>query len=159
MDAQDIIYGSRATHVRELQTEVTRLKAENSELRKELETMHAHFDQALVAALELRDGGELELWDGWNLILGSERQAKDRDELFSQAQATGKRIWIVYDGQDERVVNEGLVRVSYTGGTGEHRADKFICDFVRMARYLGLAERVTVRTHDKGFMKKVKVKG
>ena len=48
---------------------------------------------------------------------------------------------------------DGNVRISYTGGQGEHRADKFIVDFVRMAAYLGLADKVSVRTNDKGFRK------
>ena len=50
---------------------------------------------------------------------------------------------------------DGNVRISYTGGEGEHRADKFIIDFVRMAAYLGLAENLTVRTNDKDFRKAV----
>ena len=41
------------------------------------------------------------------------------------------------------------------GGKGEHRADKLIVDFVRMAKYLGLAGKLTVRTNDKDFRKAV----
>ena len=160
MDAQEVIYGSRATHIRELQTEVSKLRAENAELRERVESLNAHFDKALLAAMELRDGGDLEIWDGWNLILGSPRAARDRAELIAQAKKTGRRIWIVLDGKDENVTETDGVRVSYTGGTGEHRADKFICDFLRMTKYLGLADRVTVRTNDKDFRKKVeKLKG
>ena len=40
-------------------------------------------------------------------------------------------------------------------GEGEHRADKFIIDFVRMAAYLGLADKLSVRTNDKDFRKTV----
>jgi len=54
------------------------------------------------------------------------------------------------------VQQDGLVRVSYTGGEGEHRADRFICDFIRMAAYLGLAGKVSVRTNDKDFLKEVR---
>jgi len=148
--------GSRVAHLRELKTEIDKLKADNAALRLENETLKAHFDQALLAALELREGEPLEIWDGWNLILGAQKAAKDRDELLAQAKASGKRVWIVFDGPRESVRTEGRVRVSYTGGTGEHRADKFIVDFVRMAKYLGLADKVSVRTNDKDFLSQVR---
>jgi len=156
MNAQDLIMGSRVAHLRELKTEIDKLKADNAALRLENETLKAHFDQALLAALELREGEPLEIWDGWNLILGAQKAAKDRDELLAQAKASGKRVWIVFDGPRESVRTEGRVRVSYTGGTGEHRADKFIVDFVRMAKYLGLADKVSVRTNDKDFLSQVR---
>ena len=146
--------GSRVAHVRELKSEIEKLKAENAALRDERDSLKAHLDLALLAATDLKDGNALEIWDGWNLVLGAQKEAKDRDDLIAQAQASGKRVWIVFDGHDENVHLLGAnVRVSYTGGTGEHRADKFIVDFVRMAKYLGLADRVTVRTNDKDFLK------
>ena len=156
MNAQDVILGSRVAHVRELRGEVGRLTAENAALRAECDSLKAHFDKALLAAMDLRDGEPLEIWDGWNLILGARKAARDRADLIAQAQATGRRIWIVFDGHDENVRQEGLVRVSYTGGAGAHRADRFIVDFVRMARYLGLAGQVSVRTNDKDFLAQVK---
>lgn len=157
MSAQDIIMGSRVAHLRELKTEIEMLKAENAALRDERDSLKAHFDLALLAAMDLQSGEPLEIWDGWNLILGAKKEAHDRDELLRQAKATGRRIWIVYDGHDENVLQDGLVRISYTGGSGEHRADKFIIDFVRMARYLGLADKVSVRTNDKDFRRQVMV--
>ena len=156
MNAQEIIIGSRAVKVRELKTQIEKLTAENQRLRLENESLKSHFDLALQAALELRDGESLEIWDGWNLILGARKEAKDREDLVAQAQASGKRIWIVFDGPEESVRIFGKVRVSYTGGTGAHRADRLICDFVRMAAYLGLSDRLTVRTHDKDFLSAVK---
>ena len=157
MSAQDVIMGSRVAHVRELKAEIERLKAENAALRDERDSLKAHFDQALLAATDLRDGEPLEIWDGWNLILGAQKEAKDRADLIAQAKASGRRVWIVLDGPEENVHLLGAnVRVSYTGGTGAHRADKFICDFVRMAKYLGLADRVTVRTNDKDFRRTVR---
>ena len=157
MSAQDVIMGSRVAHVRELKAEIERLKAENAALRDERDSLKAHFDQALLAAEDLKSGEPLEIWDGWNLILGAQKEAKDRADLIAQAKATGRRVWIVLDGPDENVHLLGAnVRVSYTGGTGAHRADKFICDFVRMAKYLGLADRVTVRTNDKDFRRTVR---
>lgn len=156
MNAQDVILGSRVAHVRELRGEVGRLTAENAALRAECDSLKAHFDKALLAAMDLRDGEPLEIWDGWNLILGAQKEAKDRADLIAQAKATGRRVWIVLDGQDENVHLLGAnVRLSYTGGTGAHRADKFICDFIRMAKYLGLSDRITVRTNDKDFRRTV----
>ena len=156
MSAQDVIMGSRVAHVRELKAEIEKLKHENAALRDERDSLKAHFDLALLAAMDLKGGEPLEIWDGWNLILGARKESKDRADLIAQAKASGKRVWIVFDGHDESVHLLGAnVRVSYTGGTGEHRADKFIIDFVRMAAYLGLADRVSVRTNDKDFRKDV----
>ena len=156
MNAQDIIRSSQLTHVRELQTALTKAAAENAVLHDELDSLRAHFDLALLAAMDLKNGESLEIWDGWNLILGAKKEAKDRADLVARAQASGRRVWIVFDGHDENVHLPGAnVRVSYTGGTGEHRADKFIVDFVRMAKYLGLADKVSVRTNDKDFLKTV----
>lgn len=148
---------SHLTHVRELKTALAKAREENAVLREELEGLRAHFELALIAAMELRDTDEtLELWDGWNLVLGAQREAKSREELIAKAQASGRRIWIVFDGHEENVEYFGKVRVSYTGTKGEHRADRFITDFVRMAAYLGLASKVRVRTYDKDFVKKIK---
>ena len=155
MNAQDIIRSSQLTHVRELQTALKKAAAENTALHDELDSLKAHFDMALLAAMDLKGGEPLEIWDGWNLILGAKKEAKDRADLIAQAKASGKRVWIVLDGHDENVKLDGNVRISYTGGQGEHRADKFIIDFVRMAAYLGLADKVSVRTNDKGFRKTV----
>ena len=155
MNAQDIIRSAQLTHVRELQTALVKAASENAALHDELDALKAHFDLALLAAMDLKDGEPLEIWDGWNLILGAKKEAKDRADLIAQAKASGKRVWIVLDGHDENVKLDGNVRISYTGGQGEHRADKFIIDFVRMAAYLGLADKVSVRTNDKDFRKAV----
>ena len=155
MTTQDILMGSRVAHVRELKAEIAKLRDDNAALRDELAALKAHFDLALLAAEDLRAATRLEVWDGWNLILGAKKEAKDRADLIAQAKASGKRVWIVLDGHDENVKLDGNVRVSYTGGQGEHRADKFIVDFVRMAAYLGLANKVSVRTNDKDFRKAV----
>ena len=165
MSAQDIILGTRVAHVRELKTELEKVRKDNAALRDELSALKAHFDQALLSAEDLRnlpDGARLEIWDGWNLILGAKKEARDRVDLFAQARARvaeGRdlvKVWIVFDGPQERVdCTEKGVRVSYTGGTGAHRADKFICDYLRMARYLGLVDKVSVRTNDRDFAKTV----
>lgn len=165
MSAQDLILGARVAHLSELKAEIVRLKAENASLREENETLKAHFDLALLAAEDLREPGTLELWDGWNLILGAQKIARDRDGLLALARGRlaaddSLRIWIVLDGHDERVaISEPRLRVSYTGGTGAHRADRFILDFVRMAAYRGLADRIGVRTSDKDILKRLRTLG
>jgi len=159
MSAQDIMLGARVLHIRELKTEIAKLKAENLSLRSELGALKSHFDMALLAAEDLKslpEGGTLEIWDGWNLILGAKKEADDRDALIGQARRLLEerpldRVWIVFDGPRESSSSEGRLRMSYTGGTGAHRADRFITDFVRMAAYLGLAGRLRVRTNDKAF--------
>lgn len=165
MNAQDLILGARVAHVRELKADVARLKAENAALRDELEALKAHFDAALLASADLRDlpaDGRLEIWDGWNLILGAQKSAHGRDELIASAEAkvasspTPLKVWIVFDGPREAVTARRGVRVSYTGGAGAHRADRFIVDFVRMAAYLGLSDRVSVVTHDRDFLAQLK---
>lgn len=164
MSAQDVILGARVAHLGDLKREIERLKAENAALKAEKESLAAHLDFALLAAEDLKtlpEGGKLELWDGWNLILGATKVAADRNALIAQArarlnEASALKIWIVFDGHDERVVNEGRLRMSYTGGVGAHRADRLIVDYVRMAAYLGYAAKLEVRTNDKDFLKQVR---
>lgn len=163
MSAQDVILGSRVLHIRELKTEIDRLKAENARLRDENTALASHFDLALAAAEDLRGlspEGRLVLVDGWNLILSTDKVARDPAHLVERAKAylaehPEDRVWIVFDGPHESVRNDGRLRISYTGGTGPHRADRFICDFLRMARYRGDLARIEVRTHDKDFKKTV----
>lgn len=166
MSAQDVISSTRVEHVRELKAELAKLKAENDRLRRENDELKAHFDLAVAAVHDLDTlppDGRLHIWDGWNLILGAKREARDRDDLVAQARAhlqasPQDRVWIVLDGPRESSVaaEGGRLRVSYTGGTGAHRADRLICDFVRMARFCGLSDRITVRTRDKDFLREVK---
>ena len=49
-----------------------------------------------------------------------------------------------------------LMQSMFPGGCGEHRADRFICDYLRMANFQSLAGKVRVRTNDRDFRKKVK---
>lgn len=170
MNTQDLMIGAKIAKARELRIENEKLRKDNAALKSEMEALKAHFDLALVAAKDLEQG-ELELWDGWNLILGAKKEAKDKLELVAQAkvkvkgegqgegegqgQGEQRKIWIVFDGKDENVVEEEGVRITYTGGEGAQRADRFIVDFVRMAKYLGLRDKVKVRTNDKELLRKV----
>jgi SSS family solute:Na+ symporter len=161
--SQDVIIGARAMHLRELKSEVSRLKADNAALRDENAQLMAHFDLALRAAEDLRtlpEGGKLVVVDGWNLILGAKKEASGRDDLIAKAKARlaerpDDMVWIVFDGPDENSRQQGRLRISYTGGSGPHRADRMICDFLRMARFAGDASRIEVRTNDKDFRKEV----
>ena len=164
MNAQDMIEAARLVRVRELQTALTKAAAENLRLKTENEMLFAHFDIAVLAANDLAalpPDGRLVIVDGWNMILGANKVAKDRAELIAQAKAhvaehPSDFVWIVLDGPRASSSVDGRVRVSYTGGVGAHRADKFICDFLKMARFRGDIRRIEVRTDDKDFKKEVK---
>ena len=164
MNAQDMIEAARLVRVRELQTALTKAAAKNLRLKTENEMLFAHFDLAILAANDLAalpPDGRLVIVDGWNMILGANKVAKDRAELVAQAKAhvaehPSDFVWIVLDGPRASSSVDGRVRVSYTGGVGAHRADKFICDFLKMARFRGDIRRVEVRTDDKDFKKEVK---
>ena len=164
MNAQDMIEAARLVRVRELQTALTKAAAENLRLKTENEMLFAHFDLAVLAANDLAalpPDGRLVIVDGWNMILGANKVAKDRAELIAQAKAhvaehPSDFVWIVLDGPRASSSVDGRMRVSYTGGVGAHRADKFICDFLKMARFRGDIRRIEVRTDDKDFKKEVK---
>ena len=164
MNAQDMIEAARLVRVRELQTALTKAAAENLRLKTENEMLFAHFDLAVLAANDLAalpPDGRLVIVDGWNMILGANKVAKDRAELVAQAKAhvaehPSDFVWIVLDGPRASSSVDGRVRISYTGGVGAHRADKFICDFLKMARFRGDIRRIEVRTDDKDFKKEVK---
>ena len=164
MKTQNILDESRLVHLRELKASVAALKAENAVLRDENAQLKAHLDLAITAAAELGElpaGAKLVLVDGWNLILGARKEARDREELAAQAKRyleehPGDRVWIVFDGPRASCTVDGRLRISYTGGAGEHRDDKFICDFLRMARFRGELDRIEVRTNDKDFLSEVR---
>lgn len=164
MNAQDVILGSRVAHLRELKAEIDRLKAENARLRAENEELNHHLDLAALAAEDLRGlspSGRLVLVDGWNLILSTDKQARNPQELVEQmkdhlAGHPDDFVWVVFDGPKESARQEGRLRISYTGGTGPHRADRFITDFVRMSRFRGDLAKIEVWTHDKDFIKSLR---
>ena len=69
-------------------------------------------------------------------------------------------IWIVFDGPEENSYRRDWYRVTYTGGTGPHRADRLILDYVHAAKLLGLdVSRITVETADKALVKRLTALG
>lgn len=169
MTAHDIFTDSRVARVRELKTEINRLNEELARTRAELEGLRAHFALALAAARDaetLPEGGRLAIVDGWNALLGSaslltsaERpldSPRKRDILRAHVRAwldahPLDRAWIVFDGAQAGGETEGRLRVSFTGGEGPHRADRLICDYLRMCRYTGAVHRIHVFTEDTDF--------
>lgn len=163
MGSQDVILGARVAHMRELKTALEKANAEVQRLRGENAALLAHFDMALVAGVDFRslpEGGKMVVVDGWNQVLGADKTATDRVSLESQWREYLEShpldfVWIVYDGSRENSKCEGRLRISYTGGEGPQRADRFICDFARMALWLGYADKLDVRTGDKALAKSV----
>ena len=169
MTANDILNGSRVAHVRELKAEVARLKEELARTRAELEGLQSHFALALAAARDLDGqaaGGVLLVVDGWNALLGSasvlppEERGLDlaakRERLRDRVRAwldahPADAAWIVFDGGQAGGALEARLRTTYTGGTGPHRADRMVCDYLRMRRLSGATGNVVVLTEDKDF--------
>lgn len=169
MTANDILNGARVAHVRELKSEVARLREELARTHTELESLRSHFDLALAAALDadrLEAGGTLLVVDGWNALLGSasvlppgarrSSQAAKADRLRAYvrewlAAHPRDRAWIVFDGGCAGGSAEDRLHVTFTGGTGPHRADRMVCDYLRMRRFSGTAHNVVVLTEDKDF--------
>lgn len=149
------------TRIRALKDEVARLKAELARACEERDSLRQHFTLALLAAQDaerIGPDGTLLIVDGWNAILGSENIGGQRDRLAQLARDwlaahPADRAWIVFDGHDANGAAEDRLRVSYTGGAGAHRADRLVCDYLRMRRYSGASGKVTVVTNDKDFRK------
>ena len=161
MSSQDMMILSRLARMRELKAELERLRSENSALRDEMSSLKAHFSLALAAMDDLRslpEGGKIILVDGWNVILGAKKDAHSRKELAAKwreylQEHDKDRVWIVFDGPVENVMEEDRLRISYTGGIGPHRADRFICDYLRAAKYLGFGSKAQVCTNDRQLRK------
>ena len=163
MSSQDVMIRSRLAHLRDLRAEIARLKEENSRLRDEVSSVKAHLSLTAVAVEDvcsLPAGGKMVLVDGWNAILGAGKTARSRNELAGRwkaylAERPADFVWIVFDGPKENAVNEGRLRISYTGGIGPHRADRFICDYLRALKYLGYAGGVEVVSDDRDLLGEV----
>ena len=157
---------SHLTRMRALKDENARLKDELARACQERDSLRQHFALALLAARDaerLPPGGTLLIVDGWNAILGSENVRINGETGWREQlnDIVAKRLeknpndlaWIVFDGHDVNGATEGRMRTSYTGGTGAHRADRLVCDYLRMRKYAGANGSVTVVTNDKDFRK------
>ena len=181
MTAQQIMQDSHLTRIRALRDEVTRLKAELARTSEELDCLRQHFALALLAAQDaerIAHGGALLIVDGWNAILGSvrlhglaPRAEANADETSDKPPRQGPgwrkhlaaavqkwldgrpkdHAWIVFDGARASGKTKGRLRISYTGGSGAHRADRLVCDYLRMRQYSGQKGCVIVVTNDKEF--------
>ena len=169
MTANDIFQDSRVAHVRELKREVAELREELARARAELESLRSHFDLALKAARDaeaLPPGGTLLVVDGWNALLGSASvlppearrmpAAEKREALRALVLAwldahPQDAAWIVFDGGQAGGTAEERLHVTFTGGTGPHRADRMVCDYLRMRRLSGTVRAIVVLTEDRDF--------
>ena len=128
---------------------------------------------------QIPPGGALLVVDGWNAIFGSIRLKRLDEQIADQAAPVPEsppahptqgwrkqliavvrqwldarpddRAWIVFDGPRATGKTSARLRVSYTGGKGAHRADRLVCDYLRMRRYDGRKGKVIVVTNDRGF--------
>ena len=182
MTANTIIEDARVARVRELKTALAETKAQLAQVEAERDALLAHLDLALVALHDFEQLGEeaqLHIIDGWNAILRHRNVSKLTSEDVSKLKADylaslgivpqdqrGKgadsqtTTWLVFDGSEENSYRVGSCRVTYTGGTGLHRADRLILDYVHAAKLLGLdLSRITVDTADKNLIRKLTVLG
>ena len=183
MTANSVIEDARVARVRELKTALAEAKERLVRVEDERDSLLAHLDLALVALHDfeqLGSEGRLHIIDGWNAILRHRNVSKLTSEEISKLKAdylaglgivppessvsaspqSPTRIWIVFDGSEENSYRCGAYRVTYTGGTGPHRADRLILDYVHAARILGLdTSRIMVDTADKALAKKLSTLG
>ena len=174
MTTNDIFRDTRVAHVRELKAEVARLKEELARTRAAHAGLEGHFALALAAARDaerMPPNAELLIVDGWNAVIGTRRlddaaRHARRDRLVADLRACVAtdprlRVWALFDGAEMRAEAEadGRLRVGYTGGTGAHRVDRMVCDYLRMRKILGLNHAVTVVTDDKDFAKEAAALG
>ena len=182
MTANTVMEDARVARVRELKTALAAAKERLVRVEDERDSLLAHFDLALVALHDfeqLGSEGRLHIIDGWNAILRHRNVSKLTSEDISKLKAdylaglgivpqdqSGKSAdslitnWIVFDGSEENSYQSGTYRVTYTGGTGPHRADRLILDYVHAARILGLdTSRIMVDTADKALAKKLDTLG
>lgn len=177
MKANDIFADARVMQVRELKAALAETKARLAKAEGERDLLAAHFPLGMAALHDfesLAAGVELHIIDGWNAILRMKNVSKLSAESISELKKeylTGQGIlepapegaelppvstWIVFDGKVANSYRSGAYRVTYTGGTGTHRADRMIIDYVNVAKVLGLdVSRIVVETADKDLSKRI----
>ena len=178
MKSNDIFADARVMQVRELKAALSEAKARLAQAEAERDLLVAHFPLGMAALHDfesLAAGAELRIIDGWNAILRMKNVSKLSAEKITElkkvyleklgilepaAEPTDLppvSTWIIFDGKDANSYRAGAYRVTYTGGTGAHRADRMIIDYVNVAKVLGLdVSRIVVETADKDLSMRVK---
>ena len=177
MKSNDIFADARVMQVRELKTALAETKARLAKAEAERDLLVAHFPLGMAALHDfesLSAGKELRIIDGWNAILRMKNVSKLSAESISELKkeyltslgvlesvSEGVDLppvstWIIFDGKVANSYRAGAHRVTYTGGTGAHRADRMIIDYVNVAKVLGLdVSRIIVETADKDLSKRI----
>ena len=177
MKSNDIFADARVMQVRELKAALAETKARLAKAESERDLFAAHFPLGMAALHDfesLAAESELRIIDGWNAILRMKNVSKLSSENISdlkKSYLTGLGIsepttdgadlppvstWIIFDGKVANSYRAGAHRVTYTGGTGAHRADRMIIDYVNVAKVLGLdVSRIIVETADKDLSKRI----
>ena len=181
MKANDIIADARMLHLRELKAALAATKERLQKAESERDLLLAHFPLALAALDDfkgLSPRREFRIIDGWNAILRQRNISKLSSADVSRmkkeylaglgitspgpegADVQPVCTWIVFDGETANSYRSGGYRVTYTGGTGPHRADRMILDFVNAAKVLGLdVSRISAETADKDLSKRLSAAG
>ena len=186
MKSNDIIADARVMRLKELKLSLADVKARLAKMEAERDVLSAHFSLGLAALRDferLPEGAVLRIVDGWNAILRFRNVSKlsaddisrlkkeylaglgvtppsDADDSVHPESLPPVATWIIFDGKVANSYRCGEYRVTYTGGTGAHRADRMILDFVNAARILGLdVSRITVETSDRDLVRHVLAAG
>lgn len=181
MKSNEIVADARVMQVRELKKSLAETRERLLRTESDLNLLRAHFSLGMVALHDfegLAGDAEFRIVDGWNAILKRRNVSKLSAEEISglkkeylanlgiPAQESGCAepppvgTWIVFDGKVANSYRAGACRVTYTGGTGAHRADRMIVDFVNAAKVLGLdVARISVETADKDLIKRLSAAG
>jgi len=179
MNSNDIFGEARVRHVRELKAALAETRERLLKAESERDLILAHFPLALTALRDfecLEEGAQLRVIDGWNAVLRLRNVSKLSQEEVSalkrkylaefgisgeeEAGSAPVDTWIVFDGKIPDSFRSGRCRVTYTGGTGPHRADRMIADYVNAAAVLGLdVSRITVETSDRDLASRVSAAG
>ena len=186
MKSNDIIADARVMRLKELKLSLADVKARLAKMEAERDVLSAHFSLGLAALRDferLPEGAVLRIVDGWNAILRFRNVSKlsaddisrlkkeylaglgvtppsDADDSVHPESLPPVATWIIFDGKVANSYRCGEYRVTYTGGTGAHRADRMILDFVNAARILGLdVSRITVETSDRDLARRIAAAG
>ena len=162
MNANDVIADGRVDRIRELKAEVACLSAELSATKNALASWERHFEWAVVAVRDadrMTPDGRIVVVDGWNFQLGSRGRGGVPAVRRGRAVDAARRhlaanphdfVWVVFDGPRENAEEsaDARLRIYFTGGEGSQRADRAICDYLRMLRLAGRNSSVILVTDD-----------